>query len=179
MPPPRSKSSARWFGLVATLAAACATTSPAPDPLPSPALRAFRFGRLVDPTSGSTLEGAIVLVRGERVAYVGSDEAQIPHGTPVTDWGRYTGLPGLIDAHTHVTFVTDWAPGTNPFERASELAPERAQPLVHACLLRTLRLGVTSVIDKGVAAGNDRELREAVREGRLPGPRLFVAGPGL
>jgi imidazolonepropionase-like amidohydrolase len=176
---PRSTPRALGYLLTVALAAACATTSPTPDPLPAPALRAFRFGRLVDPATGSTLERALVLVRGERIAYVGHDESKIPNGTPLLDWSRYTGLPGLIDAHTHVTFVTDGAPGTNPFERASELPAARALPLVHECLLRTLRLGVTSVIDKGVAAGNDRELREAVRKGRLAGPRLFVAGPGL
>ncbi|HEU4410286.1 MAG TPA: amidohydrolase family protein [Polyangiaceae bacterium] len=144
-----------------------------------PAVRAVRLGRLIDPASGAVIERAVVVVRGDRVAYVGDDASQIPAEAPVLDWGGYTGLPGLIDAHTHVTFVTDGAPGTNPFERVDKLGASRALPLIHDCLQRMLRLGVTTAIDKGSPTGLDLKAREAVRAGRVRGPRLVVAGPGV
>jgi imidazolonepropionase-like amidohydrolase len=179
---PHGTTASLFCWLLLFLTSACVVPGPnngsAHDPA-APAVRAVRLGRLVDPASGAVVERAVVVVRGDRITYVGDDASKIPAGAHVLDWGAYTGLPGLIDAHTHVTFVTDGAGGTNPFERVDTLGAAQAMPIIQGCLLRMLRIGVTSAIDKGSPTDFDLKLRDAVRQGRARGPRLFVAGPGV
>ena len=62
---------------------------------------AIRAGHLFDSRSGNLLDNQVVLVRGERIAEVGS-ALQIPAGATVIDLGTATVLPGMIDAHVHV-----------------------------------------------------------------------------
>src|ERR1700738_3526453 len=62
---------------------------------------AIRAGHLFDSRSGNLLDNQVVLVRGERIAEVGS-ALQIPAGATVIDLSTATVLPGMIDAHVHV-----------------------------------------------------------------------------
>ena len=68
----------------------------------TPKVVALRFGTLVDGT-GRTLRDAVVVVDGERIASIGTGRSAIPRGAIVRDLRRYTAIPGLIDAHTHMT----------------------------------------------------------------------------
>src|SRR5688572_29057672 len=114
--------------------------------------KAITLGKLIDPEDGSVLENAVIVVSGDRIRYVGTDQAQIPCGAMVVDWTAFTGLPGLVDAHTHLAFQTDDAPGTAPWERALWLQhndPARLTDLARRAALTTLETGVTTVIDKG------------------------------
>ncbi len=77
---------------------------------------ALRFGSLVDGT-GRTMRDAVVVVEGERIVSVGTGSRAIPRGARVTDLRRYTAIPGLIDAHTHMTYYWDRQPGTNPWQQ--------------------------------------------------------------
>ena len=56
----------------------------------------------------------IVVIRDDRIASVGAADSAIPADAHVIDLTRYTGIPGLIDVHTHMTFHWDRAPGTRP-----------------------------------------------------------------
>src|SRR5271165_4583523 len=62
----------------------------------------IRAGHLVDTEHGRVLEPQVILVQGGRIAEVGSQIA-VPVGAKVVDLSAYTVLPGLIDAHTHLT----------------------------------------------------------------------------
>src|SRR5438876_6023655 len=60
-------------------------------------------GRLLDVKSGKTLSGQTIVIRGDKVTSVGTD-SQVQAGATVIDLPNATILPGLIDAHTHITF---------------------------------------------------------------------------
>jgi len=74
------------------------------------AVRAVKFGKLWD-AKGKLWTNAIVIVEGERIKGVTTDASAIPAGAEVIDLSKYTGLPGMIDVHTHMTFYTDETPG--------------------------------------------------------------------
>src|SRR5207237_7581099 len=70
------------------------------------ATKAIKFGKLIDGT-GRTFTNAVVIVQDDRVQSAGSGNVAIPTGAEVIDLSRYTGVPGLIDGHTHVTYYWD------------------------------------------------------------------------
>ncbi len=137
--------------------------------------RAVRFGKLWD--GERTIADAVVVVDGDRIVSVGSGAGSIPSGAEVVDLRRYTGLPGLIDLHTHITYYWDQKPGTRP--RGQRRLPAVTVYLAQANAKRTLETGVTTVRD--LNAGNDMDLamRELIASGAMVGPRIFASGPGL
>src|SRR5207249_10674413 len=73
-------------------------------------VKAVRFGKLWD-AQGKLWTSAIVIVEGDRIKTVTSGRTEIPSGPEVIDLSPYSGMPGLIDVHTHMTKYTDEAPG--------------------------------------------------------------------
>jgi len=136
---------------------------------------AVRFGALVDGL-GHTRRDAVVIIEGERVVRVGAGNGAVPKDATVVDLRPLTGIPGLIDLHTHITYYWDGAPGTRPQGR-------RTTPLTVDLVakngMRTLETGVTTVRDLGASGGLDYALRDAITAGAVVGPRLFVAGQGI
>ncbi len=143
--------------------------------------KAITLGKLINTDDGSVLEHAIVVVHGERISYVGTDESQIPCGAERVDWSAFVGIPGLIDAHTHFAYQTDDKPGTLPWDRLNQLSPDEVAALARQAALTTLKTGVTSAIDKGAGASAAlvKKLRDDIAAGIVSGPRLFVAGYGI
>ena len=140
-----------------------------------PELIALRFGRLW--TGTTTLSPATVLVRGDRIVLVGSASDLIPPDARVVDLPGYTGLPGLIDLHTHMTYYWDRQPGTRPLG-------QRRNPAVTVFLAQdnaraTLETGVTTVRDLGASNDMDLAMRDLIAMGRMVGPRMFVSGQGI
>ena len=140
--------------------------------------RAVKLARLIDPLDGSVIAPAIVIVHGDRVIAVETDEAKIPCGAEIVDWSAYTGVPGLVDAHTHFVYQTDDAPGTFPWSRSWWLfqnQPEVLAALARQAAEKTVKLGITTAIDKGAGPGD--KIVKALRE--LVGPRIYTAGYGI
>jgi imidazolonepropionase-like amidohydrolase len=135
---------------------------------------AIRFGRLWD--GERVIDNAVVLVEGTRIVRVASGIA-VPSGATLIDLSRFTGLPGLIDAHTHITYFWDRAPGTRP--RGQRRLPAVTVFLAQENARKTLETGVTTVRD--LNAGNDMDfaMRELTRTGAMIGPRIIASGPGL
>lgn len=163
MPGPRSLVA---IGLGAMLSA---------PPAAAPQVTAVRFGRLWD--GSATLVDAVVVVEGTRIARVGRGSSAVPRGATVIDMRPYTGLPGLIDVHTHMTYYWDRAPGTRP--RQQRRRPAETVFLAQANARRTLETGVTTVRDLGASGEADLSMRDLIAAGAMIGPRMFVSGQGL
>jgi imidazolonepropionase-like amidohydrolase len=139
------------------------------------ATKAIKFGKLID-GNGGVFTNAVVIVEDDRVRSVASGNASIPSAAEVIDLSRYTGIPGLIDAHTHITYYWDgnttprYEPPRHPAVTAI-LALENAQ--------KALDAGVTTIRNLNAADGTDLAMRDLINMGRVVGPRMFVSGLGI
>jgi imidazolonepropionase-like amidohydrolase len=139
---------------------------------------AVRFGKLVDGT-GRTIDDAVVLIEGDRITRVASGGQAVPRGAPVIDLRRFTGIPGLIDVHTHMTYYWDQQPGTQPWSQQGRRRSAETVFLAQENARRTLESGVTTVRDLGASEYGDIVMRDLINRGAMLGPRMFVAGFGL
>lgn len=127
----------------------------------------LRGARLVDGTGADPVDDAVVVVEGERITQVGGPP---PSGGTEVDLSGATLLPGLIDAHAHLTLIDA---GDMAFERMSTAVA--AAQIFRNCEL-ALHAGFTTVRDAG---GADGGLVVAVASGLVPGPRILPSGPVL
>ncbi|MEO7966028.1 MAG: amidohydrolase family protein, partial [Gemmatimonadaceae bacterium] len=121
----------------------------------------------------------VVIVRGDRIERVGTGDGAVPAGAKVVDLRPLTGIPGMIDAHTHMTYWWDHAKGTSPWSRLGSFSTPVLVYLAAENARRTLETGVTTVRDLGGVDYADIAMRTLINRGSMPGPRMFVAGRGL
>jgi imidazolonepropionase-like amidohydrolase len=131
----------------------------------SPAFAAsYRFGTVWD--GDRVQKNACVNVKGDKIESVGT----CPAGA--IDMSRYTAIPGMIDVHTHLTYVRE-----NPVTEAGRGAA--VVYLAAGNARKTLEAGVTTVRDLGAQNYADIAMRDLINKGLMTGPRMFVAGYGL
>ena len=152
---------------IAVLAAASASAQ----------IKALRFAAVVDGT-GRVTQNGVVIVDGDKISRIAGPRDAVPSGAQVIDLTRYTAIPGMIDAHTHMTYTWDPASGTDPWRQPPK-TPEQAAALMRLNALHTLETGVTTARDLGASNYTDVALRDSINKGGWIGPRLFVAGSGL
>jgi len=135
---------------------------------------AVRAGRLIDVKAGQVLENVVILIRGERIEAVGRDVA-IPADAEVLDLSRHTVLPGLMDLHTHLT----GDPSYGYSDHRLHEWPGYAALVGAKNARRTLLAGFTTVRNVGADEWADVALRDAIRNGIVPGPRMYVSAHGI
>lgn len=135
---------------------------------------AVRAGRVLDVKTGKLLRDQTILIHEGRISSIGdSAEIKIPAGTNVVDLRNATVLPGLIDAHTHLTMDPKFG-----YEQLGIAVPR--QTLTGAKNARiTLQAGFTTVRNVAADGYSDVALRDAINAGDVPGPRMLVSGPPL
>jgi imidazolonepropionase-like amidohydrolase len=119
-------------------------------------------------------EGWVVRVRGERIEAVGPASATNTEGGTAIDLAGATLLPGLIEGHSHVFLHAYNETSWNDQVLKESLAVRTARAVNH--LRDTLRAGFTTIRDLGTEGAGyaDAELKQAVEQGIVPGPRMIV-----
>lgn len=167
---------------MAALALAAATTAaqePPPESRPEPdrqPVTALVGGMLVDGYGGPPLRDAVILIEGERIAAVGTEETlDVPAGAEVVSTEGMTVLPGLWEMHAHLMIV-----GHADYDHWDETYPPLFEDVVMpAAAKQLLHAGVTSARDLGGPLEESLAVREVIRRGEIRGPTLYVSGPFL
>jgi imidazolonepropionase-like amidohydrolase len=129
-------------------------------------------GHLLDVKTGKTFSNQTIVIQGDKIVSVGSD-SQNPAGAQVIDLPSATVLPGLIDAHTHITMTTNFG-----YSALAISIPRQALNGARNARV-TLEAGFTTVRNVGASGFTDVALRDAINAGDVPGPRMLVSGPPL
>jgi len=134
-----------------------------------------RAGRVLDVRTGQMRANQAIVIEGEKIAQtVASSEVQMAAGDTTIDLPDATLLPGLIDAHTHLTFDLNSL-------GYQGLAISTAREALHGARNArvTLEAGFTTVRNLGAKDYADIALRDAINEGDAIGPRILASGPAL
>ena len=135
---------------------------------------AIRAGNLIDPATGTVAKNQIILVKDGKIAEVGP-AVKIPAGAEVIDLSGAWVMPGLMDAHTHMTYDSK---GELFLEGEYLRASTAARALIGLHNVQNvLMAGFTSLRD----IGNDAnfasiEIRRAIENGMFVGPTMLTTG---
>ncbi len=141
----------------------------------APKRTVIRPGRVLDVRTGELRANQAVVIEGEKIAQVApSSEVKAAPGDTAIDLPEATVLPGLIDAHTHLTFDLNSL-------GYQGLAISTAREALHGArnARRTLEAGFTTVRNVGAKDYADIALRDAINDGDVAGPRMVASGPAL
>jgi imidazolonepropionase-like amidohydrolase len=136
---------------------------------------AIRAGNVIDPATGKVARDQIILVKDQKIAEAGSNVA-IPADSQIIDLSKEWIMPGVIDSHTHVTFLL---PDMSTPLDANYLEVSRGMRVLQG--LKTaqtlLNAGVTTVRDVGNEAGYASvDVRNAIHKGWFVGPTILTSG---
>ncbi len=147
---------------VVTLAGACAP--PPEDDQGSPGAVAVTNATIIDGTGGAPIADGVVVAEGGRIVAVGpAAQVAVPDGATIVDAAGGAVMPGLADMHVHMVGGWDGV--------STEMLGYRRylNALLHA--------GVTTVFDAGNVLPFIQQIQAEIEAGRLPGPRVYMAGP--
>jgi len=133
-----------------------------------------RAGKLLDVKTGKLETNQAIVIEGDKIVSITSVSAVKSSSTDIAiDLPNATVMPGLIDAHTHLTFNPHFG-----YETLAISTPREALIGAHNARV-TLEAGITTVRNVGARDYTDVALRDAINAGDVPGPRMLVSGPPL
>lgn len=136
----------------------------------------FTNCRLVDGTGADAVANATVVLDGDQVAWCGAAKQAPPPeaADQVVDLTGKTVLPGLFNVHVHLALRLPFTERrVDPFDRGQRVL------LIYRRALEAIYSGTTSIRCVGEAHFADLEVRNSIRKGVLPGPRIQSAGHAL
>ncbi len=137
-------------------------------------IKVIKCGSLIDVKNEQVKKNVLILIKGNKIEKVGTFE--IPPGAEIIDLSDMTVLPGLIDSHVHL-FLHE---GSYDDQLLKESIPYRTiRAVVHA--RQTLEAGFTTIRDLETEGAGyaDVDLKTAINQGIIPGPRMQVSTRAL
>lgn len=137
-------------------------------------LKALVGGRIIDGFGGKPIENGVIVVDGERIVDMGTmSEVDIPAGAEIISTEGMSVLPGLWDMHVHLMIV-----GHSDYDHWDRTYPPVFRDtIMPAAARQLLQAGVTSARDLGAPLDDIIAIREAIANGEIEGPTLYVSGP--
>ena len=139
-------------------------------------------GQLFDGKSDRMASKQVIVIQGERIADVGSEGSiKIPAGAEDIDLGTATVLPGLVDSHNHMFKVGNYPNTGSNAAVPAEIRPGTPFSPPYLTILASINArldllsGFTTTRDLSSGSTADVDLRNAINEGLIPGPRMRVA----
>src|SRR5713101_44313 len=146
----------------------------------------IRASQLFDGKSDRLASKQVIVIQGERIADVGAEgSVKIPAGAEDIDLGTATVLPGLVDSHNHMFKVGNYPDTGSDAAVPAEIRPGTPFSAPYVTILASinarldLESGFTTARDLSSGSTADVDLRNAINEGLVPGPRMRVATEGL
>ena len=141
----------------------------------APDFRLLIADRVIDGSGGPAIDHGAVLIESGRIVQIGpASQVRAPEGAAVEPT-RYDGgtlLPGYVDAHTHVVAPGDGTPG----EGVAAMADDTLLMIAVANVRRMLNHGVTTARENGAKNRVGFSIRDGIRRGIIPGPRMVISG---
>jgi imidazolonepropionase-like amidohydrolase len=152
----------------------CISFAQQPAQPPQPQHVVIHSGHMLDVKTVKMLDNVTVVIDGDKIASVsGGSQSANQADARVINLPNATLLPGLIDAHTHLTYEPNFG-----YQELGVSIPKEA--LIGAKNARvTLEAGFTTVRNVGARGYTDIALRDAINEGLIPGPRIDASGPAM
>jgi len=137
-------------------------------------LKALVGGTLIDGFGAPPIRNSVILIEGERITAVGQlDTLPVPAGAEIISTEGMSVLPGLWDMHVHLMIN-----GHADYAHWDETYPDQFESVIMPASAHQLLLaGVTSARDLGAPLEASINVREAIANGEIPGPTLYVSGP--
>lgn len=161
--------------MFAIFLALCSASLPAQTAAPK--VIALRCGSLFDSRGDALRKNAVLIIEGDKIKEIA---ASAPAGADLIDLSRETCLPGLIDTHTHILLQGDITAADYDAQLLKQ-SPEYRTILATVNARRALEYGFTSIRDLETEGAGyaDADVKKAINNGVIPGPRMQVATRAL
>jgi imidazolonepropionase-like amidohydrolase len=164
----------RFFGIALVLMLTGLAAGQGQKPAPGK-IRVLRCGALIQPATGQIQHNVMIVIEGERIREI-AENGPPPAGTQVIDLSDHTCLPGLIDTHTHALLQGDITAADYDEQLLKQSVAYRTI-LGTRSVRRALEYGFTTIRDLETEGAGyaDVDLKKAINNGIIPGPRMRVA----